>query len=709
MPKNYFPTATFTAIQAFSAVGVWLPNAERKPKRAELHTSTLVIPNGHALSAPAQVLDALFGTDPSLYSETLRFRRLFIEKKSELGSEAKKKLVELGQLTDRRLVLTPARLLRAIDALVGSLTGDAATAQLPRVRVAIDVSTEYLFEAMMRDGAVRTEADLTRPDLFTPDRLFYAADVLWSRRRLVDWLVRFGETRTNDDAAKDAQADATAETLRTRLQSRLTALLEHQMSRRAVPGDPEYDPATLAFALRGASLWAGPLPKSPFFGACVDAIVRAQTPDGTWPAGLSFEYTARGDGFFTPSVEIALLLADSVFERRLLVEYTPHEIALLEAALPALRKCGHYLTQTFQEVAGEDGSVKGWSSDRLRWPSLAETWITSHAVRVFHTLWLAERAVARAATLASFRADLTTASAAPKPLDGKDWEAAVVEADAITTPRAKLWKQFILPVREAAAAQEYLRCPSEKGVSFIIYGPPGSGKTFLMKEFAGHLGWPLVSLNPGHFIERGLELIETTSRAIFDALKAVDHAVVFFDECDELFREREPADAPAVQAAGAASNRNILSFVTACMLPKLQELHDERRVIFVVGTNFLANIDAAIRRPGRFDALVLLDRPDDVARAELLKGGWAKGTNSPMPPERVSELVKSTAGWMPKEVSEEGRAAQKGASIREEVDTGDYREWCEKIGPREIKDARLKNEQKDKLELRWKDLARTLK
>ena len=47
-------------------------------------------------------------------------------------------------------------------------------------------------------------------------------------------------------------------------------------------------------------------------------------------------------------------------------------------------------------------------------------------------------------------------------------------------------------------------------------------------------------------------------------------------------------------------------------------LNDDGRIVLFLGTNFLHTMDAAVRRPGRFDEILLLDRPDVDARRALL-------------------------------------------------------------------------------------------
>jgi SpoVK/Ycf46/Vps4 family AAA+-type ATPase len=154
-------------------------------------------------------------------------------------------------------------------------------------------------------------------------------------------------------------------------------------------------------------------------------------------------------------------------------------------------------------------------------------------------------------------------------------------------------------------------------VSVVLFGPPGSSKTTIAKAVADGLRWPIVLLNPGNFIERGLEYIETQARSVFDRLLQLSRAVVVFDECDELFRAREPRPE-------SEQMRGITAFVTASMLPKLQELHDRGRVVFFICTNNFESLDSAVKRGGRIDHIVGVGPPDTKAREGLITDAVVK-------------------------------------------------------------------------------------
>lgn len=151
-----------------------------------------------------------------------------------------------------------------------------------------------------------------------------------------------------------------------------------------------------------------------------------------------------------------------------------------------------------------------------------------------------------------------------------------------------------------------------KPVIALLFGPPGTTKTTIARAVAGGLHWPLVTLSPGNFIEEGLERVEARAGVIFDQLERLSRTVVIFDECDELFRTRTPE--PATEPF-----RNVSAFITASMLPKLQELHDRGRIVAFICTNFLDSIDPAMRRIGRIDHLIAVPPPNEAQRLHTIK------------------------------------------------------------------------------------------
>jgi SpoVK/Ycf46/Vps4 family AAA+-type ATPase len=93
---------------------------------------------------------------------------------------------------------------------------------------------------------------------------------------------------------------------------------------------------------------------------------------------------------------------------------------------------------------------------------------------------------------------------------------------------------------------------------------------------------------------------------------------VLFDELEELVQERESAPEREVR------------LLTTSMLPRIHELRDSKRIIFIFATNRLRTFDAAAIRLGRFDAILGIPPLSDQERKDefekLVRQRLAKGS-----------------------------------------------------------------------------------
>jgi uridine kinase len=463
------------------------------------------------------------------------------------------------------------------------------------------------------------------------------------------------------------------------LHALLDGHVNYHMARSASKSIMSFDPVSLATAISGmVRLKQEPVDEL-FFLSCLEVIMSSQRENGCWDDGISIAYSGTGDVVQQPSVGVAVSVAEAAISTSFLTDFDDNIDKILQTVLPGLRRVGLYLSETFQKIKGS--KIEGWASDRTRKMQTTEAWITSLANRFFYRLWIAEKAVLRHRSLAKLGLRYHRSNSLL--LKTKElWEKQIIEPDSLLKPVETVWEKFVSPLISQMDSGNIICEPSKNGVSFIVYGPPGSGKTFFVENIAKTLDWPLVEINPGHFISSGLELIEATSKEIFDLLYNINHAVVFFDECDELFRNRD---------SKPESARSILSFATASMLPKLQKLHDSRNVIFVLGTNYLSNMDAAIIRPGRFDEIVFFDRPDDLARERLISKKYKD-------PQEISEFVNGTKFFAFQELFPYcSNPSQFENSVT------DYKKWCDKLGKTELAASRLTEEQRNKTMAKWND------
>ncbi|HEV7743416.1 MAG TPA: AAA family ATPase [Pyrinomonadaceae bacterium] len=745
---HYFPTATFHSVMAFGDCGVWDLEKPFDPGKKTVKTPDLKIVDVNNFSSYDEVFGTLVNqTSGSLggadwVSAVIGSSSHFMPPADQGDSNAPLDEPNMRTHYHPRQALVIGRLFQALRILAGLaihekerllefVDSDSTEQQreqrqtrlvllnslLARVEEGLPSATQHLCGILRKNiitapvaqtsqqqpaemSEIATAAELADSPLVSPFMLLQIAIGLIERDVLLE---RFG-LKPRGEAILILQLNKDVATLKAHLKQYFAGEVDKLMSRRQIPLYPHYDPASLAFSTHGRNLLDDSFASESVFRACIEAVIGDQYADGTWPAGRSPTFDDTGTSIQQPSVAIALSLAECLFEPSLLVDYRSESFQLVSDGLGALRKTGLYLVNSFS--ANCHNSSSGWVSDRVRWPKVSETWITAMTARLFHLLWLTERAFARHERLKkySLRPPVRLSKARRRSIPGlpeaprlevdlrSEWSKAIIEPDQHAQPAEFLARKVLDPLQKQLDRGSNFVRPAEDGVSFIIFGPPGSGKTFFIEHFAKVLGWPLITLNPGHFIKKGLEFIEAEASGIFDDLMHLDHTVILFDECDELFRMR-------TEDAGA---RNILSFATASMLPKLQDLHDARKVVFFLGTNYLAHVDVAVRRPGRFDEILFLDRPDDVARRIHIERTLpaAQLDGSAFSEADIESAVAETRGWMIKDIKSYARA-HLSKSAWTEINIEDYERWLAKHGDEELRASRLSPEAQGKIRGRW--------
>lgn len=653
-PNKYYPTATFSAIRALASLGAFRQGSdcEIKSSPTEILDSLLE----HQVEGSDNWLDSALKssshTDPhrTLFAESVPLGQMFP------ALERLTTFVDPVDLETRKTTLTAGLSagLERIDKLL--LVPDSAASLALDQMIGHQNISPFVALSMLAalNASIKVEKFLKIEPLMPPDK---RAELL----ARLNWFFR-------------CSTDA--------------SLARHQ-----VDGDRTYDPMSLAHCLMGLVISDPDVRKTPYFETAIRAVVESQQADGCWPDGASIIYDSSGSTLQQPSIGVAQIIAELCVPYRLLEDYDPNATRLLNIGMPALHRHAEYLIQTYHSAEGAETEIHGWCSDRVRLTHFVETWITATAARFFHRLSVAEDILQRTETLAKYITDPMKFERRQWSAEerSRDWADKIIDPDDITKPVAEIWTKLISRVQEVRDAQsKYIR-PPRGATSILLYGPPGSGKTFFVKALSDHLGWPLVSLSPGHFISNGLDLIEATASEIFSELYKLKHCVILFDECDELFRDRDQT---------AASSRNILSFATACMLPKLQELYESRTVVFVLATNYLANIDKAVRRPGRFDLKLLWDRPDEHARKMFIRRCLMTSKATELNEGEIQDWSVKTNGWTFNELA----LSVNDGSLLTNPSTLDYVSWCVKNGEDELDASSVTKDIKTAIIARWEKL-----
>lgn len=153
----------------------------------------------------------------------------------------------------------------------------------------------------------------------------------------------------------------------------------------------------------------------------------------------------------------------------------------------------------------------------------------------------------------------------------------------------------------------YDRLGIEPGKGILLYGPPGTGKTLIAKALANESGTNFISVNGPEMASKWMGESERAIRQIFKRAKQMAPCIIFFDELDSIAPVRGMGD-------GSAWER-----VVAQMLTSMDGIEGLRNVTVMGATNRPDMIDPALLRPGRFDRLILVGKPDAASRSGILK------------------------------------------------------------------------------------------
>ncbi|WP_067825535.1 AAA family ATPase [Nocardia inohanensis] len=162
------------------------------------------------------------------------------------------------------------------------------------------------------------------------------------------------------------------------------------------------------------------------------------------------------------------------------------------------------------------------------------------------------------------------------------------------------------PIRNPELAKAF--GTSARG-GLLLYGPPGCGKTFLAAAVAGELGANFYAIDIADILDLYVGRSEKNLQQVFQTARRKAPCVLFFDEIDALGHKRS-------QLSNSSSMRTTVNQ----LLTEMDSMTSDNEGVYVIGaTNHPWDVDVALRRPGRFDHMILVTLPDTEARVSILR------------------------------------------------------------------------------------------
>ncbi len=162
----------------------------------------------------------------------------------------------------------------------------------------------------------------------------------------------------------------------------------------------------------------------------------------------------------------------------------------------------------------------------------------------------------------------------------------------------------------------------------LLYGPPGGGKTFLVRALAGTGALNVFAVKGAELMDKWVGESERAVRELFRRAAEAAPSLIFLDEIDALAPRR-----------GQSSDSGVADRVVAALLTELDGVEPMREVVVLGATNRPELVDPALLRPGRLERRVYVPPPDAEARAAILA---ATSKNTPLASDVDLAAVAST-------------------------------------------------------------------
>ena len=129
-------------------------------------------------------------------------------------------------------------------------------------------------------------------------------------------------------------------------------------------------------------------------------------------------------------------------------------------------------------------------------------------------------------------------------------------------------------------------------MGYLLCGPVGTGKTYLVECLAGEAGVPVVKLK--NFRDKWVGSTEGNLEKIFRLLKGLGRCFVFIDEADQALGKRD----------GGTSDSGLSGRIYGMFAEQMSNPANRGRIIWILASSRPDLIEVDLKRPGRVDVKI---------------------------------------------------------------------------------------------------------
>jgi SpoVK/Ycf46/Vps4 family AAA+-type ATPase len=171
-------------------------------------------------------------------------------------------------------------------------------------------------------------------------------------------------------------------------------------------------------------------------------------------------------------------------------------------------------------------------------------------------------------------------------------------------------------------------------MGYLVCGPVGTGKTFLVECLAGEAGVPVVKIK--NFRDKWVGITEGNLEKIFRLLHALGRCFVFIDEADQALGKRD----------SSPNDSGLSGWVYSMIAREMSDGSNRGKIVWVLASSRPDLIELDLKRPGRVDVKIPIFPTSTPAEGFALLRVLCQRRGVPIDENDFASLEKLVPNWL---------------------------------------------------------------